>query len=176
MKRTVLVLFLAILCATSLSGRAYSQSPDKKYAVILNESVLQDESVGAAWMAYGLKRVLWLKGDFVKNFPKEKEYRYTFQEEVDARGTLAQVWIELQQADPSRKDKYLDELALVHKNNFMKEYVAVYLKRPGWKIDNSLKLDDFKKWAKANIPGHKALTLADVKPAEGQSGPNVYIP
>jgi len=176
MKRISLALFLAILCAVSLSGRAYSQSIDKKYAVILNESVLQNESAGAAWMAYGLKRILWLKEDFARNFPNEFKYRYTFEEEADCRSTMAQVWTELKQADPTRKDKYLDELEVVHKNNLMQEYVAVYLRRPGWKIDKSLKLNDFKKWAKSNIPGHKAVTLADVKPAEGQSGPNVYIP
>ena len=176
MKKSALGFMLVLVSIFGLAGNARSQAQEPKYAVILDESVLSNESVGAAWMAYGLQRVLWLKGDFAKNFPNEKEYRYTFQEEVDARGTLAQVWTELKETDPTRKDKYLDELALVHKNNLMKEYVAVYLEAPEWKIDKDLKTADFKKWAKENIPGHKAVTLADVKPAEGQAGPNVFIP
>jgi len=43
-----------------------------------------------AWIAYGTTRSIWHKDKFAKTFPKEKEYRHSLAEEVDAlRAVLA---------------------------------------------------------------------------------------
>ncbi len=164
MKQRIFLLFLIIVFTFSFSGYLYSESGQRDCKVILDRSLLGKEAVSAAWLAYGLKRVLWYEKGFFKNFPNEKNYRYTSQEELEARSSQVKVWIELSQADSSLKDKYLDELSLVYKNDFLGEYVFFYFNRPEWKVNENLRMDDFIKWAKENIPEHKPATLAVISP------------
>lgn len=164
MKKRIFFLFFIIIFTFSLSGCLYSESGQRDSQVILDRSLLGKEAVSAAWLAYGLKRALW-REIFFKNFPNEKNYRYTFQEELEARSSLVKVWIELCETDSTLKDKYLDELSLVYKKGFLKEYVFFYFNRPEWKVNKKLRRDDFMEWAKENIPEHKPVTLAAILPA-----------
>lgn len=148
---------------------AYSGSGQADYKVILDSSLAEKEGIGAAWLAYGLERILWHKVKFFKEFPREKEYRYTYQEELEARSSLAKVWIELCQTDPTLKDKYLDELSRVYKNSFLKEYVFFYFNRSEWTENENLKMNDFMLWVKRNMPGHKSVTLVVISPVTKQA-------
>jgi tetratricopeptide (TPR) repeat protein len=42
------------------------------------------------WMMYDLTRIAWAKGDFLKNYPNEKEYRHSLKEEAAALRMVAE--------------------------------------------------------------------------------------
>jgi tetratricopeptide (TPR) repeat protein len=55
----------------------------------------KDDPSAAVWLSYSMKRALWMSEDYKKNFPNEKEYRHTLQEESDALTTALTVASEL---------------------------------------------------------------------------------
>ena len=53
--------------------------------ITLNPDSLKDEDSGsAAWLMYGMERVLWSSSKFAKEYPNEKQYRHSLGEEADA--------------------------------------------------------------------------------------------
>ncbi|MHC4118411.1 MAG: hypothetical protein ACYSWO_12995 [Planctomycetota bacterium] len=83
-----------------------------------------------------------------------------FEEELEARSSLAQIWKEI---GDKGEDKYLSDLELVHDAGFMREYVWTYLKRASWNEPENLRMEDFKSWQKANLKEHKAETYGSIK-------------
>jgi len=89
-----------------------------------------------------------------------------FEEELDARTSMITVWGELKEKDKSLKHKYFDELEKVKDKGLMKEYIWTFLKRSSWKKPEGMKLKEFKKWLKQNMPDHKAGTALFAKESE----------
>lgn len=88
-----------------------------------------------------------------------------FEEEVMGRENLAQILKELKELYPEYKDfkdKYLDELFLVHEAGFMREYVWTYLREPFWEEPGDLKLDRFDSWRKNHLKDHSVQSHGDV--------------
>ncbi|UCC95954.1 MAG: hypothetical protein JSW40_04190 [Candidatus Omnitrophota bacterium] len=163
MKTIVLLAVIFLLCVSYSPCYTYSKSEQKDYRVILDASLSENSSVSAAWLAYAVTRGLWYEKTFLETFPDEKEYRYTFEEEVEAREFLAQVWVELSQKDTSIHDRYLDELVFVTEHGYLKEYVFFYFEDPQWGVDrNSLRMMEFIQWAQEHIPQHQPETLATI--------------
>lgn len=162
MKNKVILLFFVIASAFVYSRALCAEPGQGECQVIFDLSLDGRDDAAAAWMAYGLNHVLWHREEFSKKFPDETSYRYTFEEEVDCRTTLAKVWTELRQANPALKDKYLDELASVYSSGFIKKYVFSYFNLPEWQVNEDLKIDDYRVWAEENIPGHEPQTLVTV--------------
>ena len=164
MSKISLLILIIFLLAFSAPDYSYSENKQRDCTIILDESL--EEGPTAAWLAYALKRVLWYRETFFEEFPNEGNYRYTFQEEIESRKNLAQVWLELCQNDPSFHDKYLDELVIIYQNGYLNEYVSLYFDHIDWKVDkDKLRMNDFMKWANENISQHKPETSAIVSPA-----------
>lgn len=116
------------------------------------------------WGMYASSRAYWYEKFFFETYPREREYRYIFEEEVMAREVLAQVWSELSQKDASIHNQYLDELVLVFEDDYIKEYVFFYFEDSRWNVDReSLRMIEFKQWAEKNIPQHKPETRATIR-------------
>jgi hypothetical protein len=91
----------------------------------------------------------------------------TFDEEVEGRKTMAQIWKELKEKDQSRTDKYLDELLPVHEADFMREYVWTYLKQQSWsKQPKDLRLKEFSVWQQLHLKGHQPKTHGNIRITE----------
>jgi tetratricopeptide (TPR) repeat protein len=75
----------------------------------LNGKDPKDNPSGAIWLSYSMKRALWRSEDFNKNFPSEKEYRHTLQEEHDSLTTALTVAKELK-VDHDKLDESLRNL------------------------------------------------------------------
>jgi tetratricopeptide (TPR) repeat protein len=51
---------------------------------------------GEAWLSYPMERALWKSEKFAKEFPREKTYRHSLKEEVDALSLVVTVFAETQ--------------------------------------------------------------------------------
>jgi hypothetical protein len=109
-----------------------------------------------------LVRRLWIDSKFFEAHPDESEYRYTFDEEVYARETLAKVWYGLHKKE-GVSDYYLSQLAMAERSGFIREYVWACLSYRGWEKPSDLRERDFSSWFAVEIPGHLAETRASVQ-------------
>jgi tetratricopeptide (TPR) repeat protein len=64
-----------------------------------------ETSGGAAWMMYSMERGLWRSEKFAKQFPQEKTYRHSLQEEVDALSLTASMYQETVHGESKDKKK-----------------------------------------------------------------------
>jgi hypothetical protein len=118
------------------------------------------EKLRVFWLGYLLARQAYI----LKN---EDQYNLLpglivpgFEEELEGRKALARI---CKKMDNKLEDKYLNELELVHKAGFMREYVWTYLKRASWDKPEKLRMKDFQIWKKANLKGHKVESHGSIK-------------
>jgi hypothetical protein len=132
--------------------------------MVLDESLMKESpSVSGAWMVYGASRLAWVNGKFKEQYPKAKQYQFSFEEELEARTAMATVWEESKSKDDTLNDLYLDDLVTIKKSGFLKEYVWQANRSEGWKKVPDLKLEEFKEWGRKNIPKHKPQTRVAIK-------------
>lgn len=135
----------------------------QKAAIILSDRVLESKDILSPWMIYGAVRALWMNEKFVKENPGV-DYRYTFDEELDARKLLACIWKELKEKDSTLSDAYLDALMNVNDAGFLSEYVWSFFRVAEWGTPSqTLKINEFEDWRKINLPDHRPLTLVTAR-------------
>jgi hypothetical protein len=113
------------------------------------------------WMGYALARRTWIDVKFRQSFPQEPRYKYTFDEELYARGSAADMWTELS-TKQRYSDRYFNELIQVHRAGFMREYVWFCVPHPSWSAPNGLRVDAFFGWMSAHLPEHQVETRVAV--------------
>jgi hypothetical protein len=146
------MLFVALLAPT-----AFAENDTIEYALVPDLSL--SDYVGAAWLGYLLQRQIYIREHTDQYKLTPGVVISTFDEEVEGRKSLAQIWKELKEADHTRTNKYLDELIPVHEADFMREYVWTYLKQPSWsQKPKNLKLKEFTVWQQQYLKGHQAET------------------
>ncbi len=159
------VALLVILCALLLASSALAGNDQIRYTLELDPTLPDD--IGAAWLGYLMERQI-----YIRDHPDQYKLTPgivipTFDEEVDARRTMAQIWKELKEKDQGRKDKYLDELAPVHEADFMREYVWTYLRQRNWSGQpKDLRLKEFSRWQQLHLQGHRPETHGNVRITE----------
>ncbi len=133
-----------------------------------------------AWLAYAATRALWMETTYQERHPSA-EYRYSFDEELEAREVCLKIWKRLKEKQAKLKDKYLDELLSVQQADFLREYVWWnYFVREWRPQPAGLELDRFKQWAAKNLKKHnlQALALAEFqdqpKPWEYDRSGDIY--
>ncbi len=154
MKKIVL---LIILGALLLAPAAFAGNDQIRYSLELDPTL--PDYVNAAWLGYLMERQIYIREHAGQYTLTPGIIMPTFDEEVGARRTLAQIWKELKEKDLGRKDKYLDELVPVHTADFMREYVWTYLKQGSWSIQpKDLRLKEFSRWQQLHLQGHQPET------------------
>lgn len=167
-----LINYLALTIFTTLLFCPVVQSSASEiegviYQVKISQDVMTKPHVMAAWRIYGDARLKWRTEKFFEQFPDEKEYRYTYKEELDCRKRLAEHWINYTAKYPDVSDEYLDELAIASKSLFFPEYIYYYFREGSWEMEKDrFRLDDFKRWKKEYIKGHRAETKVEIKKIE----------
>jgi hypothetical protein len=156
----VAVLIIGTLSSTTLTAENYGTF----YRVKIHEEVLTKPHALTAWKYYGASKEEWRKELFFKQFPNEKKYFPSYKEELNCRRQLAQYWINQKKNNSNVTDRYLDDLVRAYNSMYFPEYVYKYFKKSSWKVKkNRFRLKEFKKWAKQNIKGHRAKTLAHLE-------------
>lgn len=133
--------------------------------VVLDRSLYDEnkpKEIAAAWLAYALARVNWVREHITPKHLKAHGYRRSFDEEFYGREKLVQVWEELKVKNTQLKDPYLDTLLSVYKATFLREYVWIYLRDDWWKTQPDQLQRKFSEWRKTNLSGHQGETLADI--------------
>jgi len=125
-----------------------------------------------AWLLYAMKRRVYIDITFYERAPKGSAYRYTFEEELDARDGLAGLWAEMR-AKESVSDSYLDEVSQVQRAGFMKEYVWHCVPHPAWAAPPGLRSAEFSTWLAEKLPQHRVETW--VKTLPSSEGTRVLI-
>jgi hypothetical protein len=156
------IALLIILGALLLAPSALAGNNQIGYALELDPTL--PDYVNAAWLGYLMERQIYIR-------EHSDQYKLapgivipTFDEEVDARRSLIQIWEELKEKDKSRKDKYLDDLVPVHKADFMREYVWTYLKQQSWtRQPKDLRLKEFSQWQQLHLQGHQPESHGNIR-------------
>lgn len=162
----VALLSFAALALASCSHPSAGPPPDAR--VIEFDPNLGTDADGRnpAWLAYGTARRIWIDSVFFEKNPGERRYRYTYEEEVYARESMAQIWSELRE-EHGFQDPYLLELAEVERAGFIREYVWACLAFPSWGEPSDLRLPAFDAWQREHIPDHRAETRVSVREVDG---------
>jgi len=165
MKKIVIsILFCAVLAATA----AFAGNEQIKYVFELDPTL--SDYVNAAWLGYLMERQIYIRDHPDQYNLTPGIIMPTFDEEVEGRKTMAQIWKELKEKDQSHKDKYLDELVPIHEADFMREYVWTYLRQKSWlRQPKDLRLKEFSQWQQLHLQGHQPETHGTIKVTKGSA-------
>ena len=130
---------------------------ERKTEIVIDPSTSKDTL--APWLVYAGARSIWMETKFYQEYPAESSYRYTFREEFEARDSCAMLWIKLKEKD-GLQNRYLDDLTMVKRSGFLREYIWSYFKNSDWKEPEDLRLDDFAKWRYVHLTEHIPETRA----------------
>jgi hypothetical protein len=156
------IIIAAILCVVLLVATAFAKNDTIGYALELDSSL--PDYVAAAWLGYLMERQVYIREHTDQYKLTPGIIIPTFDEEVEGRKTMAQIWKELKEKDQSRTDKYLDELVSVHEADFMREYVWTYLKQQSWsKQPTDLRLKEFSDWQQLHLKNHQPETHGNIR-------------
>jgi hypothetical protein len=88
----------------------------------------------------------------------------SFEEEVEARTTVAKIYQQLQTSDKDLNLPYFNALLRVEQAGFMPEYVWHYLHQQAWKqIPASIRMEAFETWQRSNLAEHKPMTRGGIR-------------
>lgn len=88
----------------------------------------------------------------------------SFEEEVEARTTVAKIYQELQTSGKDLNLAYFNDLHRVEQAGFMREYVWHYLHQRAWKqIPASIRMEAFETWQRSNLAKHKPMTRGGIR-------------
>ena len=163
-----MIALLVILGALLAAPAAFAGNDQIGYTLEIDPTLPDD--IGAAWLGYLMERQVYITDHADQYQLIPGLVTPTFDEEVEARRTMAQIWKELRDKDQSRKDKYLDELVPVHEADFMREYVWTYLRQQGWtRQPKDLRLKEFSQWQQLHLPGHLPETHGKIRITKGSA-------
>ncbi len=99
---------------------------DGRTTITINRNTLGRKDGMSAWISYELSRTLWRKGSFAKEFPQEKEYRHSLQEEADALGAVARMLAsELKTGKIKKLDPSLSSLLKLYEDGLLEAYILI---------------------------------------------------
>ena len=115
----------------------------------------------APWLAYLLGRIEYRsKKNIAETYYGPQPAG--FEEEVWARDTATQVYVELRKKERDLDVPYFDDLVRVRAAGFLREYVWIYLNRSGWSDPGGLRIKEFEAWQRVNLAGHRAVTYGGI--------------
>jgi hypothetical protein len=133
--------------------------PKLSVQVMLDPTLKQKSNAFSSWLIYGIARNKWISS----NYPDLSSYKYLFAEEFDARETLVKVWIELSGTSSGENDTYLEELAIVYRAGYLKEYVWTYFHYEDPTPPDGLRLPQYTQWVTQNLPQHRVQTHVGIQ-------------
>lgn len=137
------------------------ESRDKDVKIVLDETLTDD--ILPAWLAYAGCRALWVNKRYFEMYPNNKQYQYTFDEECECRLNMAKLWESMKEKQNNLKNNYFDDVVMISKTNYFKEYIWTNYYVPAWGAPSNLDLEPYDKWAKKNLKKHKVETRSMIR-------------
>lgn len=119
-----------------------------EFALGYDQTLLENEELRTAFLAYGISLVNWNKEN-----PRSKP-PYKFDREYSARKSMIKIWEELRNNGKVPESLYLSDLLQVYKDGYLKEYVWYFHKKEKWKKPRKLKIDKFEIYRTKNMVNH----------------------
>ncbi len=98
----------------------------------------------SAWREYLKRKRFWREEQFKKQFPNEKFYHTTAQEELDCLRALATEWSRVRDSNSSLRDDKLDFIRQVQLDDMLEAFVYLELFTEEYRVP-------FENWKKANL-------------------------
>jgi hypothetical protein len=156
------IALLIILCAVLATLSSFAGNDQIGYVLVIDPAL--PDCAGAAWLGYLMERQVYIRDHADQYKLTPGIVIPTFDEEVEARKTMAQIWKELKEKDQGCKDRYLDELLPVHEADFMREYIWIYLRQQSWSGQpKDLRLKEFSQWQQLHLREHQSETHGNIK-------------
>lgn len=144
---------LALLALTGCNPSIYTSNgvTDGDTFYLAPRAWADDDPVLQSWVTYSLVRSacqLELGGD---NPSRNSDYGCEF----TARQHLLDSWVAQRAEHDGAVDPYLDTLLRVRDAGFLDEYTVHYFGRSDWLVPVEVRVDEFRRWQRSNLPGHK---------------------
>jgi hypothetical protein len=110
------------------------------------------------WLGYLMARAAY-RIEHKLPLPESGSIFSTFEEEIQARTSAAQIYQELKEKDKGLHDSYWETLSPIKSKGFMNAYVWTYLRQASWPESQQPKnLSAFQAWSRSHLKNHKAIT------------------
>lgn len=150
------LVLLPLLLLVGCNGEIYTRDgvTDGDTFYLAPRAYEDDDPVLQSWVAYSLMKSA-CQLDVGGEIPaRVSDYSC----EYTARRHLLDAWLDQRLEHGSIADPYLDELVLVHNAGFLDEYTVSYFGRRHWQVPVEVRVDDFHRWKRTHLRGHKPQT------------------
>ena len=159
-------LIISVIVAFLLAPSAFGAKKQASgLSVEVGEQALKADKVAlAAWLGYAGARIKWRQDHNLPIDPAHNIVVAGYQEELEGRRMLVDMWHTLKKSSPEAHDSYIELLDQVLKAGYLKEYVHTYLvPNPDWATAPPDSLSAFDAWRTEHLPGHTAQTVLNIK-------------
>jgi hypothetical protein len=149
---TLLVAALLAACNSEIYARDGVTDGDSFY--LAPRAYQDDDPVLQSWVAYSLMKSA-CQLDVGGSIPSRAS---NYGCEFTARRHLVEAWDEQRQEHGDISDPYLDDLIAVREAGFLDEYTVRYFGRAHWQVPVEVRVDEFQRWQRQHLRGHKPET------------------
>ena len=101
-----------------------TSTQDGKTTLSIDPKTLNSNDGSSNWLVYDLTRINWPKGEFLKNYPDEKEYRHSLKEEATALRMVAEAAAkDLKTGKIKTLELSLDMLVKLNETGLLEAYI-----------------------------------------------------
>ena len=140
-----------VACNSSIYTRDGVTDGDTFY--LAPRAYADDDPVLQSWVAYSLMRSACQLEIGGTNPARNNAYSCEFV----ARQHLLENW-EVQRHEHRAADPYLDTLLRVRQSGYLDEYTVHYFGRASWLVPAEVRIDEFERWRRTQLPQHKPQT------------------
>lgn len=150
------LLLLPFLLLTACNSEIYTRDgvTDGDSFYLAPRAFEDDDPVLQSWVAYSLMKST-CQLDVGDEIPSRAS---DFHCERMARQHLVDTWEQQRLEHRGVRDPYLDSLINVRDAGFLDEYTVRYFGRSDWRVPTALRIDEFRRWQRENIPQHRPVT------------------
>ncbi len=150
------VLGLFIFSLAGCNGEIYTRDgvTDGDSFYLAPRAWQDDDPVLQSWVAYSLVKSACQLEIGGPNPARVSDYGCEF----TARQHLVETWEEQRAEHAGATDEYLDQLLVVRDAGYLDEYTVRYFGRRHWQVPVEVEVDEFRRWQRNNLRGHKPET------------------
>ena len=149
---TLLVAVLLAACNGEIYTRGGVTDGDSFY--LAPRAYQDDDPALQSWVAYSLMKSACQLEDGGSIPSHASNYGCEF----TARRHLVEAWDEQRLEHGGISDAYLDDLIAVRDAGFLDEYTVRYFGHPHWQVPVEVRVDEFRRWQRQHLRGHKPET------------------
>lgn len=148
----ILLLLLLAACNSEIYTRDGVTDGDSFY--LAPRAFESDDPVLQSWVSYSLMKSA-CQLDVGGPIPARVS---NYSCEYTARRHLVDTWEEQRLEHAGASDPYLDDLLAVQEAGYLDEYTVRYFGREEWQVPIEVRVDDFRRWQRENLPRHTPQT------------------